>query len=943
MKKLFCLTLVLLSVLLAFSLVSCGNEEGSGGDDDKKYCPPGTHDFGLWKETKKANCTEYGEQARVCLVCSMEQRQKIDYNPNGHNYVDYVCTRCQDSINPIQIRYKLSEDGSYYIIESYAAMDTAKLEIPTEYKGLPVKEIAPLAFQYARKLEEVIVPDTITKIGLGAFLHCNNIKKLTIPFVGADASSKNAVLGYIFGTPEEDTTGMYPVDQPIGDSFVEFWISPALTDVTVTGGELYKGCFQNCANIRRIVYTGKGDKVHDNAFRNCQLLDSVTLSISIAEYGSYAFSDCFELDAFPLNEGIETIGSYCFAGCLINFLSFPSTLTSVGDAAFFACVNIKNVVIPANIGKLSNSMFENCTGLESVTILDPAGSSYKVTEIGESCFNGCSFLNKVVISSTVNSIEKTAFKDCIGLKSITIPADRIKERAFIGCKNLSEVIFANGVEKIERNAFEGCVSITSVKLPASFEDIDKDAFIGCKSLTSIEVDELNPDFTSAEGNLYSSGKALLIMVAPGFSEDVLTIPEGVTSISDGAFDNAVFVKAVVFPASLLNIADRAFESHPSITSITINARMKKIGTFAFAKAPNLTEVNISGVSVIADSAFAECPSLKTVVINDVEYINTLSFHSCAKLESVTISNTVQIEKAAFKDCKKLKTLTIGENVETIGFEAFAYCEALESLIIGEGNLIIGEFAFSYCKNIKEVTFKEGTSTIGEASFEGCTSLTKVNFPLSLTSINAYAFKNCSSLTEFTIDFNNKSFAVMKKCYLLSVDAESKERTLVIVAPGAITEEMELPSNMIAIGPYVFRHATQLKKIIFPDKLKTIGREAFFDSGLTEIDFNCVENVGDYAFGQTKITSVTVSSSVKSIGKYAFQYCYDLKEIYIPSNVTTIGFAAFHNVGKEDAKLQVYVEFEDKDSLPKGWGQSWDKAAICDVHYGYVFPEEAPEE
>ena len=941
MKKLLSLMLVILSVLTAVLLTSCGSEEGSGGSEDKKICPPGLHDFGNWTELSKANCTELGEQTRFCLICNMEQRQKIDLNPDEHNFVDYICTRCNFSINPIQINYKLSADKTYYIVDSYISMDTKKLEIPKEYKGLPVKEIAPLALKGCDQLEEVIVPDTVTKIGEGAFMLCYNIKKLTLPFVGETASSKNAVLGFIFGTPaEEETIGMYPVKQTIGKNTLKFWISPALTDVTITGGELYTGCFQNCAKIRRVVYTGIGNKVYNNAFDNCQMLDSVTLPITISEFGSYSFADCFELDSFPLNEGIQTIGDYCFTGCLIDFLSFPSTLTSVGEAAFFKCPNIKNVTIPANIGRLSNSMFEGCTGLESVEIKNPAGTNFKIEAIGEQCFLGCTFLKTVIISDTVEKIEKGAFKDCVSLKSITIPGTKIiKEKAFIDCKNLKDITFSNGIEEIEKNAFEGCISIESIILPASLEKLDKDSFIGCSGLTSIGIDELNEEFSSLEGNLYSKGNARLLMVAPGYKEDVLTIPEKVTSIDENAFDNAVYVKAVVFPSTLLNIADYAFDSHPSITSITINAKMKKIGTFAFARAKNLQEVYITGISDIAESAFAECPKLKTVVLDSVETVHTLAFHICPSLESVTVSNTKLIAQAAFKDCKKLKNLTIGENVEFIGFEAFAYCESIESLNIGEGNNNIGEFAFSYCKKLKEVVFGTTTSTIGEASFEGCTSLTNVKLPTGLTEINAYAFKNCSSLTEFSIDFGNGIYTVMKKCYLMKLD-EEMQRTLVIVAPGAIEEEMVLPTNMVAIGPYVFRHATQLKKVVFPEKLKKIGREAFFDSGLTEIDFVNVEEIGEYAFGQTKLTSVTFTPSVKSISKYAFQYCYDLKEVYIPSTVSSIGFAAFHNVGTEENKLQFYLEFADKDEIPSGWGQSWNKSAICDIIYGYVFPEEA---
>lgn len=942
MKRLFIFLLAILSVVTVLFITSCGQTEDDGdGNQTIEICPDGRHEFSVWKILKEATCTELGLQERSCLICKQYKEQQQFKNSTNHDYVGYVCSRCGDSRAPLDISFVLSEDGTYYILNSIDVTEDATANdntytVPSEYNGLPVKEIAKKALKDCTNLEEIVIPDTIEKIGEGALMGCYKIKKLTIPFVGSDREGTVPYFGHIFGNPD-NTSGLQPVSQGTGETFKTYWISPDLLQVTVTGGELYEGCFENCANIKAITYTGSAEEVHTGAFKHCTGLDKFEFPITLSKFGDYAFYMCEGLDVFPLNEGVEEIGDYCFAGVKTDYLSFPSTLTKVGEFCFADCNFIKNVVIPSNIERLSNNMFEGCSALETVTLQDPAGSSYKIKSIGRYCFLGCELLNTVSIPKTVEEIREGAFYNCVSLKTINLPSSltKIDTKAFSHCESLEEITIANGLERIESNSFEFCTALTTVNIPSSIKEIGENAFIYCSSLVNFTINPANSYFMSENGHIYSPGKKSLILVAPGFDGETLTIPEGVQSIEGGAFANATSIKSVVFPSTLQLISANAFNNHPSITSITINANMQKIGSQAFAICPKLETVIIKGVDTIDKHAFAQCKSLKYVEIDSVGSILDGAFYLNENLSTIKLSNIDLVGQNAFADCKSLVELNVGENVKNIGTEAFAYCSGLETVVIAAGNEAIGEFAFSNCIKLKTVVIGEGCVSIGEAAFEKCTAMTDIEMPKTLESINAYAFQYCTALVNVKIGLGGK-YAVTRNSFIVEIDADAGQRTLVIVALGAITEELTIPNNIHAIGPYVFRHVKGLKKVNFPETLTSIGREAFFDSGLTEIDFYNVETVGDYAFGQTELTSVTIGENVKSIGKYAFQYCYNLTEIYIRSTVESVGTTIFHNVGTEEIKLTVYLEFASEEDIPSKWSSSWLKGAVADVVYGHSF-------
>ncbi len=117
----------------------------------------------------------------------------------------------------------------------------------------------------------------------------------------------------------------------------------------------------------------------------------------------------------------------------------PSSVTSIGDFAFFECIGLTSITIPSSVTSIGDYAFYRCSGLTSITI--PSS----VTKIGASAFKGCSGLTSITIPSSVTSIGGSAFEECSGLTSITIPSSvtSIEYLAFYRCRGLTDVTFAD--------------------------------------------------------------------------------------------------------------------------------------------------------------------------------------------------------------------------------------------------------------------------------------------------------------------------------------------------------------------------------------------------------------------------------------------------------------------------------------------------------------------
>lgn len=155
------------------------------------------------------------------------------------------------------------------------------------------------------------------------------------------------------------------------------------------------------------VYIKDAESVYDEF--SCAVIYQKSLKILKYRGNNTMVSIPASLDALPVTE----IANMAFSDSSMSSITIPSSVTSIGNCAFWNCKNLTSVDIPSSVTSIGIQAFEGCGSLTRVTI--PSS----VTHIGSYAFGGCNRLISVVIPPSVTSIED-AFVGCTSLTSVTL-------------------------------------------------------------------------------------------------------------------------------------------------------------------------------------------------------------------------------------------------------------------------------------------------------------------------------------------------------------------------------------------------------------------------------------------------------------------------------------------------------------------------------------------
>ena len=260
-------------------------------------------------------------------------------------------------------------------------MSVTEIEVPAEISGLPVTAIEKYAFQSCKKLEKVILPETLKEIGTNAFsmcyaleeIHlpeslekidfnvfavCRSLKSITIPskvkalvstsFIGCENLESVQV--------SEENPYLCSVDGVVFDKKVRTLMiyPPAKPDTEYTVPDTVTGIngfsFDNAINLKKIT-------MHDNVmwlltgdtFANCSSLEEIELSGKLPGMPSDVFFNCKSLKRITIHSNVKNIGASAFKGC----------------------ESLESVCIPVNVQSVDTSAFSGCSALKEVSILNP--------------------------------------------------------------------------------------------------------------------------------------------------------------------------------------------------------------------------------------------------------------------------------------------------------------------------------------------------------------------------------------------------------------------------------------------------------------------------------------------------------------------------------------------------------------------------------------------
>ena len=258
-----------------------------------------------------------------------------------------------------------------------------------------------------------------------------------------------------------------------------------------------------------------------------------------------------------------------------------------------------------------------------------------------------------------------------------------------------------------------------------------------------------------------------------------------------------------------------------------------------------------------------------------------------KIHKVVINQGVEkIGESAFYNCDSLKEISFSDSVTEIGRAAFDYCDSLEQISIPATVEIIGEYAFANCSELKDIVLNEGLKEIRLGAFSQCYALVVVEIPASVEKIGGAAF---SGTKKIIVDSDNGYYSSDENGVLFD-----KEKTTLVQYPGGLKiESYVVPDSVLSIGESAFKNSG-LKSITLSKGLGLIGNSAFYgcESLKSIIIPDSVTKIGGSAFANSALKEIYFGKGLKSIGSYAFSDCKSLDEIVIPENVTTIGSSAF---------------------------------------------------
>ena len=184
-----------------------------------------------------------------------------------------------------------------------------------------------------------------------------------------------------------------------------------------------------------------------------------------------------------------------------------STVTSIGEKAFWMCINLTEVIIPDTVTDISKDAFGMCEKLETIIIPESVTSvgpsAFKCTPWLENRRSGCVYINnilytyqgecapgtEVIVRDGTTTIAESAFADCRNIVSVII-ADTVTtvcEGASANCKDLENVRYSYSATEISDSAFYGCTSLVSFTIPESVEIIGEKAFFGCTEFNRVTI------------------------------------------------------------------------------------------------------------------------------------------------------------------------------------------------------------------------------------------------------------------------------------------------------------------------------------------------------------------------------------------------------------------------------------------------------------------------
>ena len=621
------------------------------------------HDMSDWVVVTPSTCTEDGLQRKDCSRCGHYEEEVI---PAGHDYVDGICSVCQD----VQIQgsgscgenvtWELDVFGNLTVSGTGAVSGTDEWKNNPDIKTVVIEggvtDIGESAFAGCENLESVTIPDSVKTIGECAFQGCTNLESITI-----------------------------------GSS------------VTVIG----PAAFDSCESLTHVVIPDGVRAIGDNAFLNCSGLTSVVIPAGVTEIGTDAFGGCDSLtDVYygGTAEQWKALGENVPAAERIHYSCTNPETHWTTETVAPDCENAGYTHEVCSCGYERNKETTDAAlghDMGDWVVLTPAAC--EETGLQRKDCSRCDHFEEEIIPETGHS------HDAVVVPPTCIAAGYTTHTCHCGDIYMDTPVAALGhdmgdwvivtpatceTDGLQRKDCSRCDHFEEEVIPAGHK-VENGICTGCMAYGTCGE---NLTWTLANGVLTISGKGAMVDFGDANVQNVpwnpvakqvqkLVVEEGITTIGSWSFVQCTNISELSLPTTLKTIGAHAFYDNQALTTVELPDGLTSIGANAFAFCRNLKEIDIpASVKTLEINAFSLCNSLEKVTVGgEGTIIGEDAFAYDYSLTDVTIrSGVVAIKSEAFLCCDKLEGIVIPASVKTIEAYAFAYATSLKSVYF-EGN------------------------------------------------------------------------------------------------------------------------------------------------------------------------------------------------------------------------------------------------------------------
>lgn len=461
------------------------------------------------------------------------------------------------------------------------------------------------------------------------------------------------------------------------------------------------------------------------------------------------------------------------------------------------------------------------------------------------------------------------------------------------------------------------------------------------------------DFDAATGTLHLKGTGTMdelfaVRSSFGFLKTVsmpwrdtenlrrVEIGEGITTVSDFAFEGCTKLEEVTLPEGLTHIGSLAFNGCSGLRRIVLPASLEAVDSFAFYGCSSLREVVYSGtaaqwsaVSVdvynepltdalpklgapvanipVFDPQRPPVPSIEVPVITP-PVIVIPSIPPIAPPVEVPAVEAPPVERPAGTPSL---SGSCGASVHwdfypsgllylsgTGPMTDYSYgdprpwddvADKITALVIERGVTAVGRHAFGELENLESIRLPEGLFELRYNAFYSCTSLEAVEIPASVTSINIGVFEGCSALRTITVASGNRNYTAIDNVLFTA------DRGTLLLFPKAFAGEYTVPAGVKVIGPDAFSDCNELVSVTLPEGLTVISADGFhFCRKLERIVFpSTLEVIEGFAFsGCRELRELNFSEGLKSLDTWSFYSCDALTRITLPASLEHVADGTF---------------------------------------------------